>query len=408
MKKCILIGALAALMLFAFTACEPQVVGLGSYGDKTVIGVDLASGQSFYGGDEIDSTNGKVVSVVLQYDDGTASQPINGVLKLANSTTNVIVAGENVANVTLSGADKTSTGFPVVVKGIAIAELSVNTENAMTEVAYSGKLTYDGLVVTAIYEDGTEKILDSTDYSPNLVPSATEDEVGTVTISLSGNFSDAAVKDYKKATYNVKLIGYKVSDAGAADDIKIEYYVGDATTPSTTLTKDNYGETIRVVYTVLDKGDKEIKEVKASELVALGGTTVKDSYTFTDKEQKVSFYYQENSSGKAIKKDFTIEAGDNYGTEIVNAKVVSGKETVTIPSNDTPVTIDNSYFTAEVKNAYGSNTTCSNITIIDGTTSITKDQTEGPVTFLVQFGYTGADGETHYSLKSLSIQAKKA
>ena len=63
MTKKVFIGVLTALMLFAFVACDSGTPTY-SWGGKNVIGVNLASDQTFYGGDEI-SSNGVIASVIL-------------------------------------------------------------------------------------------------------------------------------------------------------------------------------------------------------------------------------------------------------------------------------------------------------------------------------------------------------
>ena len=92
MKKCILIGALAALMLFAFTACEQQMPNLpASQWDLEVAKVTFASSsKGLYEGEA-----GTIVAKFnVEYKNGTSTKDVIG-----NLTYAALSAGVNTAEV---------------------------------------------------------------------------------------------------------------------------------------------------------------------------------------------------------------------------------------------------------------------------------------------------------------------
>ena len=71
MKKSILIGALAVMMLFAFTACEPQIAGVIPGGDSPVAKVTFVSANDPLREGTAPGMVNAVVDVI--YKDGTST-----------------------------------------------------------------------------------------------------------------------------------------------------------------------------------------------------------------------------------------------------------------------------------------------------------------------------------------------
>ena len=208
----------------------------------------------------------------------------------------MVKAGNNPAAIKLSGDSSSSTvSFPVNVEGIGIVSLAANTDDAETEFNYSDVASYDGVVVTATYEDGTTKVLKSTDWEPSLVPSKTTDEVGTVTISLNSNLAAAAVEDYTKATYDVVLKGYEVAE------VTTSYWkviIADDNDTTNTTMNVTWGDSVQsakdrisVVAVMSDGTEKTVSGSQYSVYIntnatsftewTTANTTIKSSYTIT-------------------------------------------------------------------------------------------------------------------------------
>ena len=79
MKKCILIGALAALMLFAFTACEQPGLTLPANVDY----ITVVQTKDFVDGDKFSAAN----FTVYAHDTNGGNTPVNGAKVDANSNT---------------------------------------------------------------------------------------------------------------------------------------------------------------------------------------------------------------------------------------------------------------------------------------------------------------------------------
>ena len=133
MKKCILIGALAALMLFAFTACEPSQINMsGSQYDYEIAKVDVAS---------VDTSNNPMYegksrsglgTVNLTYKSGKTTNYLTATIDVAN-----VVNGTSMGTATLAIEDASSTAKPisynVTVNGSVVLKTGIVVTNTITE-----------------------------------------------------------------------------------------------------------------------------------------------------------------------------------------------------------------------------------------------------------------------------------
>ena len=141
MKK-YFIGVLAALMLFAFTACEPQTITWPSSKDVSYLTIEQVKDYI-----EGETATDDGFNVVIHYTDETVSDPISGVAKVGTKTD----AGYPVtAEITFSGDTQATKAISTLVEfkpvtGISVSGLDYNDENSAKKAT-----------VTLSYEDGTK------------------------------------------------------------------------------------------------------------------------------------------------------------------------------------------------------------------------------------------------------------
>lgn len=184
MRKSILIGVLAALMLFAFTACEPQVIEYPT--EATSFGVRTVGDTTYLEGEDFDFRGLEVVQI---YKDGS-TKPV-----AAEDLT--VSGGEDLSSsskVTINylGKEVISELEPVV-KGINA--ITVDASTAKTQYVSETGLASDsssfdktGLVVTGQYKEGEtvvlSRVLDADEYTVTFDSQATSagtEQTATVT-----------------------------------------------------------------------------------------------------------------------------------------------------------------------------------------------------------------------------------
>ena len=155
MRK-ILVGLIAAMMLFAFTACEQQMPKYpASEWDLEIAKVTfVSSATTFREGDT--ALNAVPVTVNVEYKNGDTT---NGVVA-SLSTTEALVGGENIGTVDING-DSTADAL-VTFNAIEKTGLTINTDEATLSVKESeisidpdnSKDSLEGITVTLTYADG--------------------------------------------------------------------------------------------------------------------------------------------------------------------------------------------------------------------------------------------------------------
>ena len=309
MKKCILIGALAALMLFAFTACEQQMPNLpASQWDLEVAKVTFASSsKGLYEGEA-----GTIVAKFnVEYKNGTSTKDVIG-----NLTYAALSAGVNTAEVQFT-AD--GPKYVVEVTAQPVTGLKVTFNNGDLTIPYT---SYQGWVtsekvpetaakptaVVATYADGHEstKALTANDVTAKY-NSEDPAEVSAIVVSY-GDVSvstDITVKRTADAasafaglevTYTVVRTGETepvVKDASTLSGEAL--YVNDVV--YVTVTKAMTDEDDNVV---LAKGDtmgstfQVTKDITGYSWNAESGDDYKGTYKFTldstSKSATINFY----------------------------------------------------------------------------------------------------------------------
>ena len=334
MKKCILIGVLAALMLFAFTACENQVPNLPVQGGKDVANITVTSTTVYAGQDYTGETVPAVVSIV--YKDGTTTDNVAVQLTV---TGNVAKVGSNFGTVAYEGL-KDSAGkavdWTVEYQAIAVTDANVTVDEDALEVEYddlSSPSTIKGNV-SLVYADGyvTPAVEETLSWNAEDVEDITAVEY-TVPATLTG--AEAIVK-----SFDLTITG-KTETPVTLSSIAIAYTVnGDA---KDTVAANTYffGDTVtwKVVGTYSD-GSK--KDLSSSEYYVKDQKTLPSAtLTLTDKAlDSVTIMAVEDISKTAT---ISIPAGKNYITAItaITPKTqggpTAGATNVTIASYDVKI-----------------------------------------------------------------------
>ena len=231
--------AMLVCTLFTITACGAQVKG---------ISVDPEAQFEYFVGDYVDT------SAIKVYADYT------------NDTKTLLTASE----VTITGIDTSTAGektFTIkyqdysidvdyVVKEVDVASISVDTTNMTKEYFVGETFSTEGIVVTALYNNGEMEIitLDEVDFS-----TVDTETAGTKTLTITYAGKTATVDIVVKA---VELEDIFVISA----DMKTEYFVGE--------TVDTTGLIIKAVYNNGSQITLEHNEVEFSAIdMTTAGTT---------------------------------------------------------------------------------------------------------------------------------------
>ena len=297
MKKSILIGALAALMLFAFVACDG---GTASAADRTIVAISVTDGPTeYFGGETIDlddytvmatQVNGDTVPVEAKYlslDEDKVTAPAD----------NSAVEPGVIATVTYNGPFMATYGLQADITASVYKLDSLNVEAAETQATYyngsSTKNLKDDYVVTAyaIYDDEVvfERELEADEYSVSAADSFIVADAfakagkAVLTFSTSYNSSATAIED-GSLTASVYVLNDYIES--------FEFVIGgdDATKEpiidsTTTLNASDY---VTVTYSMAsgktgnatETGATGV-EVKWNAEVTAGTTTLEEGSTYT-------------------------------------------------------------------------------------------------------------------------------
>ena len=221
MKKCILIGALAALMLFAFTACEqPSINYPTEY--KGIAVVETGEPSTYLAGEDFDFRGIQVIAYFL---DGTSENISN--------TAVTVTDGDSLADnavVKLSYLGQTTTITPVVEK-IASIEATTTDTTAYAKIAgANGSATENfkgNLTVTAYNADKSlSRVLENAEYTATYDSTAAGTDK-TITVTMGEMTPET------QPTIDVVLD--TVSDYELVN-AKERYFIGDAKALATNFT----------------------------------------------------------------------------------------------------------------------------------------------------------------------------
>lgn len=232
MRKSILIGVLAALMLFAFTACDSQV------GYKLPVGMSVDVTKTEYlKGEKVDPST---IVAKVDFSDGTSQNFDGSKLGVAASALEP-EAGENSVNLTLAYgvgeniATQTITLYCYEVKSIALGNLPTTA---------AADKTIDTSAVTAVvgYGNGKTRTLTSDDFkvtaTANSAAGTKNSEVTVNSISVFGTVLEIGSGDGKVTLTGIDKWKVDVATATTTPDefdeskfnydYEIRYYLNGA------------------------------------------------------------------------------------------------------------------------------------------------------------------------------------
>ena len=150
MKKTILVGMIAVMMLFAFTACEPQSLNYPIAGDNDIASVSLSNVTAFYAGST--DTEGTAEVTIHRVGGGTTT----GVLGIVELDGTSVQPGINKGTVSFGAVKGTSFEYtyPITVEAVSVESLDVEYDEADLENEISAA-TALAVTVKGVYADGT-------------------------------------------------------------------------------------------------------------------------------------------------------------------------------------------------------------------------------------------------------------
>ena len=302
MKKGILVGLIAVMMLFAFTACEPQTVDWPYYGDdaKDVVSITLVNPEdvSFYAG----QSNSPVDTYVnIERLDGTVSRNVIATVAAPES----VVPGRNTATVTwVSGTSTGTNEGPVFVEAETLSSLElelVATENVANEESLAIK------TLKGVYTDGEEF-----DFSSGATIDY-DSESGTASVTIAaGKYSSVAVTSNAVAVTLVEEPEEPTYiTAAEATGIELVWYVNGERVD---------GPDVRVTV-----GDKVAYQVRGTKEGTAGCVLTTDNYDVSGTATALSNIGTTGTGYTTVAKDITDSDTEAY-TIHVQFKGVEGSD----------------------------------------------------------------------------------
>ena len=258
MRKSILIGVLAALMLFAFTACEPGTnTVIQESGNKTAMVATLVDFDGYLAGTtaaEAGLDNGVSVVANITYDNGYVLENVAGKLTSASA----VVPGTNWGTFTYGDSQTLNVQF----KGIPATELKLEVaETAKTEYVEtditSATETIDTADITAtlVFENGEEISAPSVSYKFNGTAAASYYDSTAVIATVTGTGLTADGKDLT-AEYKIEVTDYEPTAPVVTKSwaINVNGEAGTAVSIDYNQTKNDVVSQITVVETTTTDG----------------------------------------------------------------------------------------------------------------------------------------------------------
>lgn len=328
MKKSILVGVLAAMMLFAFTACDNSTPEAPIYGNATVVGASLASAPDYLEGEKLDPSE-ITVNVLLNVGDPIA---YNGTeMGIVVGDDDILSAGANTVAVTIPG---TELKYDITVYAYEIEAVTVNLNPVQTTISLSEpKLSLEGISASITYGGGktmTKTVPASAMPVDELVQGKKNgevidlgaylkemaEEVEDFEITVNGNWK-LTVSDVAKTVRNVTI----------TPNNKVEFFTVGS---NTKLTADTFDFTATITYSdnttdVLTKAELAEANGYGYEILNLGTSGVTFSKDLTSFTLKVAIVDEDNEDALiGTVQDVKISATEDYPTKF---KVTQVKKT---------------------------------------------------------------------------------
>ncbi len=285
---------------------------------------DASEITSIYGQD-LDTSQ---LTGVITYDDGTTEETNSFLVKNFSSKK----LGKQTVTLVSGGAEAT---IDVNVVNLECTDLNVVYEPIKTVYAKNEALRTEGLQVNAQYSDGTEKTLDSDEYTLSIMGKEIK-EGGSLNITGTKNVEvklaqSKGITSSKSDTFTIEVSPNAISKINVIAPEKTVYYLNDEF--------DARGMEIEAVYN--SASGKEITEVLKSDEYKLSGF---DSLTAGTKTITVT-----SVSNPEISSSFTIEVNERQAEGIVISKYPRTTYAVGEEFNDEDMTVVLKYDNGETE-----------------------------------------------------------
>ena len=394
MKKCILIGALAALMLFAFTACEQPSISMG---DHSLSDVQYVSGPlKYYVGETFDPS---AYTVRLVYADNQSPVEVNGAAylsvaadswKVTSPATSAVIGVKSVKNV----GSATDIFNVTLYEANVLVDITDAIKNVASDAKTGDEVSLEGVTAKFVAADGTNEDYDIS----NLV--AVLGSSNEVTVASKDGYRVSLVKGTESATWTVTK---DQAPATKINGLLVRWEKADKTvveTPYVGQNKATAGDdqvTLKVYATIDGKisGDAlSTSDYKVYGSVATLPVATTDLPT-QDKAVTVSIVYVKDPS---VATGFTYY-GVDYATELtVTLKTGSGATNVVQGG-----AVSSAIEKVEVKYASGASKEVTNYVLSPAT--IPNDQPTGATTVYAYLENAGKDGATLIDEFSVTVTA---
>ena len=347
MKKSISAILVAALMLFAFTACEQPAMEIPTENGKEIANITVTSANVYTG----TGASQKVPAVVtITYRDGSTTPNVGVELTTSSEDT---VAGSNFGTVTYSGLE---AAWTVEYQGIAVTEVTLNVDADDLTVDYSDlsstcTITGD---VTLKYADGKTETKNNVTLSWS-APVETPEKITAVQYSVNADYTTGITA--LVATKDLTITG---QTAATVDDIVVEFKYPDAF--DVTAKTHYYGESYTYEVYAVDSSNNKIGDA----LVLNRDYYIEDGKTFSGKfgagESLKLIYANDPTKTETV----TIAAGIDYITNVAGSG--SLKQNATISKNTKLTASDIEIVATYAKPATGTDPVyvpAANLTVLD-------------------------------------------
>ena len=381
MKKSISAILVAALMLFAFTACEQPAMEIPTENGKEIANISVTSANVYAGTEE---TSVPAV-VTVTYRDGSTTPNVAVELTLASET----VAGSNFGTVSYSGLSGNNAKWTVEYQGIAVSNITLDVAEEDLKVSYTDLASPCAITgdVTITYADGHIETEKDATLSWN---STEQSKITAVQASVPAKYTSG--KTDLVASADLAITGGPT--APAITGLVVEYQYPDAF--DATGAKHFYGE--KYTYNVYAATGSTGSYVKTGEPLVLNRDYyIEDGKTFSGvfgAGETLTLVYAKNPT---IKLPVTIAAGDDYISNVAGSGTIKGTATI---SKNTKLSADDIQIVATyAKPATGTDPVyvpSANLTVLDANPDAGKT---GSVRVLVKYG----KGESLATTVTLSV-----
>ena len=394
MKK-VFIGVLAALMLFAFTACENQVPVY-----RTVDYITLSQNQDVI---KDQPFTADMVNINIYYTDGSVeSRSAKGYISDVATTSKEFAvkvtdfAGTESASLIINPVDPVSATVTATAQNRAVVT-DTSDMNA-------GPVTLASYTVTLTSENGSYTFTD-------------KDNVTAYQVT-----ADDLTADQKKTigTYTVGLnVAYGSTEIPTESTVDVQVYDGSEPQPDTTpadivatvtSADDYYGTSATVTINYVNAAGEKLSTVNSTDYYVMDSTgkIVSDPFTGLKLGTAPVTYTIRTTGTNYMECEATIPAGLNYITNTIDEVAVVVADGEKVWTEGSPVSVSDFKLSEDIKYAIEGNTTTDDyirFTVSEAGSDFRLSKGSNTIHYQLQYSIKGAD-EKESDVKTLTINVQ--